>query len=267
MQRFSGKVALVTGAASGIGAAAARRLAREGALVVVTDLDGEGAAEVAREVDADALAFRLDVRDEQDWEAAAERLRAAGRPLDVLVNNAGITGFVEGLGPQDPELCTLETWRAVHATNLEGVFLGCRMAIRFMGRRGGSIVNVSSRSGVVGVPLACAYASSKAAVRNHTRSVALYCAARRYPIRCNAVHPGPVLTAMWEQMLGKDSGRTERLREFSADVPLGRFGQPEEIAAAIAYAASDDASYMTGSELHLDGGLLAGSAVAPQPQS
>ena len=134
-----------------------------------------------------------------------------------------------------------------------------------MKTRGGSIVNVSSRSGLVGIPFACAYASSKAAVRNHTKSVALYCAAMRYPIRCNSVHPAAILTPMWDEILGKGPEREARMAALTADTPLRRFGTPEEVAAAITYLASDESGYMTGAELTLDGGLLAGSAAAPKP--
>jgi NAD(P)-dependent dehydrogenase (short-subunit alcohol dehydrogenase family) len=192
-------------------------------------------------------------------------VQALGGRLDVLVNNAGITGFAEGVVPQDPENCSLEGWRRVHEVNLDGVFLGCQHAIRSMKMRGGSIVNVSSRSGLVGIPFAAAYASSKAAVRNHTKSVALYCAAMGYAIRCNSVHPAAILTPLWDDMLGQGQDREARMAAMVADTPLRRFGTPEEVAAAIAYLASDESAYMTGAELSLDGGLLAGSAAAPKP--
>ncbi|HET7131162.1 MAG TPA: SDR family NAD(P)-dependent oxidoreductase, partial [Gammaproteobacteria bacterium] len=169
MKRLEQKVALVTGAARGIGAAIARSFAVEGAFVYVTDVDDVLGADVARAL-GDAAAYRrLDVREEADWQRVVDDvLRERGR-LDVVVNNAGITGFELGAAPHDPEHATLESWRAVHRTNLDGVFLGCKHAIRAMRPRGrGSIVNVSSRSGLVGIPGAAAYASSKAAVRNHT---------------------------------------------------------------------------------------------------
>ncbi|HEX8453453.1 MAG TPA: glucose 1-dehydrogenase [Longimicrobium sp.] len=262
MHRLQDKVALVTGAARGIGAAVAERFAAEGARVVLTDIrDEEGAATAAR-IGGEYL--RLDVRREEDWDAAmawtAERF---GR-LDVLVNNAGITGFEEGFVPHDPENATLEAWRAVHATNLDGVFLGCRAAIRLMRNGGGSIVNVASRSGLVGIPAAAAYASSKAAVRNHTRTVALYCAEQGLGIRCNAIFPAAILTAMWEPMLGDGPDRADRMAALVRDTPLRRFGTPEEVAHAAVYLASDESAYTTGAELVLDGGLLAGSAARPE---
>ena len=127
----------------------------------------------------------------------------------------------------------------------------------------GSIINISSRSGVVGVPMAAAYASSKAAVRNHTKSVALYCAGRGWRIRCNSIHPGAILTPMWDAVLGHDPGRPDRMAALVADTPLRRFGRPEEVAALAVMLASDEATYITGAELPIDGGLLAGSAASP----
>lgn len=264
MQRLQDKVALVTGAARGIGAAVAERFAAEGARVVLTDVrDDEGAATAAR-IGGEAAYLRLDVRREEDWDAAMAWVAERFGRLDVLVNNAGITGFEEGFVAHDPENATLEAWRAVHATNLDGVFLGCRAAIRAMRSGGGSIVNVASRSGLVGIPAAAAYASSKAAVRNHTRTVALYCAEQGLGIRCNAIFPAAILTAMWEPMLGTGPDRAERMAALVRDTPLRRFGTPEEVAHAAVYLASDESAYTTGAELVLDGGLLAGSAARPE---
>ena len=181
-----------------------------------------------------------------------------------MVNNAGITGFEHGPAAHDPEHATLESWRRVHAVNSDGTFLGCRYAIRAMRARGaGSIINISSRSGMVGIPGAAAYAASKAAVRNHSKTVALYCAQQGLAIRCNSIHPAAILTAMWEPMLGDEPGRQARMDALVADTPLRRFGTPQEVAALAVLLASDEASYMTGAELTLDGGILAGSAVAP----
>jgi NAD(P)-dependent dehydrogenase (short-subunit alcohol dehydrogenase family) len=207
-----------------------------------------------------AVFERLDVRVESDWERVIGGL---GR-LDVLVNNAGITGFESGVVQHDPENATLEGWHAVHRTNLDGVFLGCKHAIRSMRSAGsGSIVNISSRSGLVGIPAACAYASSKAAVRNHTKSVALYCAGQGLNIRCNSIHPAAILTPMWEPVLGCDPGREERIAQFVRETPMKRFGTPEEVAAIAVLLASDEAAYMTGAELVVDGGILAGSVGSP----
>lgn len=154
--------------------------------------------------------------------------------------------------------------QAVHRINLDGVFLGCKHGIRAMRPAGaGSIINISSRSGLVGIPGAAAYASSKAAVRNHSKTVALYCAEQGLAIRCNSIHPAAILTPMWEPMLGDGPDRAARMAALVQDTPLRRFGRPEEVAAVALLLASDEAAYMTGSELNLDGGLLAGSAVTP----
>ncbi|HEX2080496.1 MAG TPA: glucose 1-dehydrogenase [Longimicrobium sp.] len=263
--RLSGKTALVTGAARGIGAAAARAMAAEGARVLLTDIRDDEGGETARQIGRAAEYRRLDVRDEADWAAAVDDVLARWGGLDVLVNNAGVTGFEEAFAPHDPEHASLQDWRAVHRTNLDGVFLGCKHGIRAMRPRGaGSIVNVSSRSGVVGVPAAAAYASSKAAVRNHTKSVALYCAQQGLRIRCNSIHPAAILTPMWEPMLGDGPDREARMAELTRDTPLRRFGTADEVAAAIVFLASDESAYMTGTELHLDGGILAGSAASPE---
>lgn len=265
MGRMQGKVALVTGAARGIGRGIAERFAAEGARVIVTDIrESEGAA-VAAGLGDQARWRRLDVRDEAEWQAtAAWVLETFGR-LDILVNNAGITGFEDGFAPHDPEHASLAAWHAVLATNLDGVFLGCKHAIPLMRTHGGSIVNISSRSGLVGIPGAAAYAASKAAVRNHTKTVALYCAQQGLRIRCNSVHPAAILTPMWEPVLGSGPERALRETEYTKDTPLRRFGTIEEVAALVVYLASDESGYATGAEFVLDGGMLAGTAVPPRP--
>lgn len=149
----------------------------------------------------------------------------------------------------------------------EGVALGCKYAMPLMKARGsGSIVNISSRSGVVGIPSAAAYASSKAAVRNHTKSVALYCAERGYGIRCNSIHPGAILTPMWDPIVGTDREREDRIRAIADQIPLRRMGAPRDVAYAALYLACDESAYVTGTELHIDGGILAGSAAQPRAQ-
>jgi NAD(P)-dependent dehydrogenase (short-subunit alcohol dehydrogenase family) len=264
MARLCGKIALVTGAARGIGAAIAQSFAAEGAHVLVTDIDAARAAGVAARLGEHASAARLDVREEAEWESVLRSLMAAHGRLDVAVNNAGITGFENGAAVHDPEHAALEDWRAVHRTNLDGVFLGCKHAIRAMRPAGcGSIINISSRSGLVGIPAAAAYASSKAAVRNHSKTVALWCAQQGLRIRCNSIHPAAVLTPMWEAMLGSGPDRQARMAALVADTPLRRFGLPEEVAAVAVMLASDEAAYMTGAEINIDGGLLAGSAALP----
>jgi len=258
MPRMTGKLCVVTGAARGIGRAISQAFHVEGADVIVTDKYEAGAKEAAAAIGC--RFFRLDVREEGDW----ARLAEIAPEIDVLVNNAGVTGFEDGFAPHDPEHASLADWRAVHAVNLDGTFLGCRYAIGAMKAKGaGSIVNISSRSGLVGIPGAAAYASSKAAIRNHTKSVALYCAQQGWKIRCNSIHPAAVLTPMWEPMLGTGPEREQRMAALVADTPLKRFGEPEEVAAIALLLASDEASYITGSEFNMDGGLLAGAAASP----
>lgn len=261
--RLQDKVALVTGAAQGIGAAIARAFVDEGAFVWVTDIRHERGAALAAALGRARYA-PLDVREEAQWEAAMAAVLAAHGRLDILVNNAGVTGFDDGPVPHDPEHASLADWRAVHAVNLDGTFLGCKHGIRAMRATGkGAIVNISSRSGLVGIPAAAAYASSKAAVRNHSKSVALWCAEQGLQIRCNSVHPAAILTPMWEPMLGDGPEREAAMAAFVADTPMRRFGTPEEVAMLVVFLASDEASYMTGEEVNIDGGILAGSAAAP----
>ena len=261
MRRLEDKVTLVTGAARGIGEAIARAFATEGAHVVLSDIrDKEGRA-AAQSMGPNASYSHLDVRVELDWKRVMVQILLDHGRLDVLVNNAGVTGFEDGMRLHDPEHVSLEDWHAVHRTNLDGVFLGCRQAIRAMRDQGtGSIINISSRSGLVGIPAAAAYASSKAAVRNHSKTVALYCAEQGLAIRCNSIHPAAILTPMWEPMLGRGPEREANMRACVRDTPMQRFGTPEEVAALAVMLASDEAAYMTGTELNIDGGILAGSA-------
>jgi NAD(P)-dependent dehydrogenase (short-subunit alcohol dehydrogenase family) len=138
--------------------------------------------------------------------------------------------------------------------------------VNMLKHRVGAIINISSRSGLVGIPGAAAYASSKAAVRNHTKTVALYCAEEKLNIRCNSIHPAAILTPMWEPLLGRGEDREKRMEEFVKDTPLRRFGTPEEVAAVAVLLASDEAAYMTGAELNIDGGILAGSIAIPKAE-
>lgn len=254
--RLAGKLALVTGAARGIGLAIAQAFVREGAETVLTDIDEGGAREAGR---LGQRFERLDVAEEADW----ARIEAAIPALDILVNNAGITGFEDGAGPFDPEHAALADWRRVHGVNLDGTFMGCRYALRAMRANGaGSIINIGSRSGVVGIPGAAAYASSKGAIRNHTKSVALWAAEQGLDIRCNVIQPAAILTPMWDGMLGEGPEREANMAAMVADTPMRRFGEPEEVAALAVMLASDECRYMTGAELTMDGGLLAGNVAS-----
>jgi len=258
MPRLLNKTCLVTGAARGIGAAIAKAFVKEGANVILTDITYKTVKAEADRLGAHAL--KLDVSLEEDWLNAETK----HPEIDVLVNNAGITGFEDSQASQDPEHATLEDWRQVHRVNLDGTFLGCRYAIKAMRVKGeGSIINISSRSGMVGIAGAAAYASSKAAIRNHTKTVALYCAQNGLDIRCNSIHPAAILTPMWEPMLGDGPEREARKAAFVADTPAGRFGTPQEVANLAVMLASDEVRYITGTEVTIDGGLLAGSAANP----
>jgi NAD(P)-dependent dehydrogenase (short-subunit alcohol dehydrogenase family) len=251
--RLQDKVALVTGAGSGIGAATARRFAEEGALVVLTDIDAAAAANVAAGITAAggrAEAHHQDVTDESAWAATvADIVQRHGR-LDVLVNNAGIV--ITG----NAESSTLEDWRRTQAVNGESVFLGTRAAIAVMKQHGGSIINISSIEGIVGEQNATAYNYSKGGVRIFTKSAALHCAAQGYGIRVNSVHPGYILTQMVEK--GIASMPAEQIEAIYArllgEIPLGAMGEPVDIANGCLFLASDESKYMTGSELVIDGG-------------
>ncbi|MBX9720810.1 MAG: glucose 1-dehydrogenase [Candidatus Obscuribacterales bacterium] len=262
--KLEGKVALITGSAQGIGEEAGIVLARAGAIVVVSDIQDEKGKKVVGKIGPSALYLHLDVRSEENWKQVMKTILQKFSKLDILVNNAGITGFQEGFGPQDPENATLESWRAVHEVNSDGVFLGCKYAIQAMKTNpGSSIINISSRSGLVGIPGAAAYASSKAAVRNHTKSVALYCASQGYPIRCNSIHPAAILTPMWEPMLGNGPERKDRMTQIAKDIPMQKMGMPDDVANAVLFLASDESKYITGIELTIDGGILAGAGAPP----
>ena len=265
MRRLDGKIALVTGAASGIGEAIAQAFVAQGAVVILSDIADDAGSKKTASLGSTASYMHLDVREEEDWESCINGILRQHGKFDVLVNNAGITGFEQSSALHDPEHVSLEDWHAVLATNLDGVFLGCKHAIRAMRTQGtGSIINISSRSGLVGIPGAAAYAASKAAVRNHTKTVALYCAEQGWKIRCNSIHPGAILTPMWEPMLGTGREREERIAALVKDTPLRRFGTSEEVAALAVVLASDEVTFMTGTEITLDGGLLAGSAATPK---
>jgi 3(or 17)beta-hydroxysteroid dehydrogenase len=251
MNRLEGRVVLITGGASGIGAATAQLMAGEGARVVVADRNAEGARAVARSL-AGALATMLDVTDETSWEAACAEVLERFGALHVLVNSAGISV------PATVEEATLEHWRETMAINADGVFLGCKHGVRAIARSGGgSIVNVASTLGARPGAAYVAYSASKAAVLAVTRSTALHCAAQKYGIRCNAVLPGATHTPMVDTYLNNAPDPAALMAQFEAVHPLGRIGRPEDIARAILYLASDEADWVTGVALPVDGGYLA----------
>jgi cyclopentanol dehydrogenase len=250
MGRLDGRVALISGGARGQGAAEARLFAREGASVALGDiLDNEGMkveAEI-RELGGEATYVHLDVTTEKDWRMAVDLIESKYGKLNILVNNAGIS-----LGTLPIEEITVEDWEHLMTVNVTGVFLGTKLAIPAMRRAGGgSIVNISSTAGIVGIGRSAAYTASKGAVRLFTKATAIQHAKDK--IRCNSVHPGPVNTPFLQELLDNPV----RLQERLSRVPLGRLATPEDIAYGVLYLASDEASYVTGSELVIDGGTTA----------
>lgn len=248
--RLEGKVALITGGAHGMGEVEAKLFAREGAKVAIGDVLEEEASRVKTEIESaggTAMAVKLDVTSEADWDAAVTSVRDSFGRLDILVNNAGING------PRDVDLLSTEHWDRLMDVNARGVFLGVKFAIpEMLEGGGGSIVNISSISGFIGQEfLHPGYNASKGAVRILTKSVAVQYARRG--IRVNSVHPG-----VMPPMMGPASADLEeRKRMIEAHVPMGREGLREEVANGVLFLASDDASYITGTELVIDGGYLA----------
>lgn len=249
--RVAGKVALVTGGASGLGRESALLFAREGAKVVVTDINEEGGRAVAAEIGEAAIFLPHDVTREDQWIDVIQKTVAAFGGINILLNSAGIglTKTVEDI--------ELEEWHRVHAVDLDSVFLGCKHAIPEMAKSGGgSIVNISSIAGIVAGANMAAYNSAKAAVRHLSKSVALHCARKGYNIRSNSVHPAFIDTPILDRHKEK-FGEEVALGKFARQIPLGRVGQPMEVAYAILYLASDESSFTTGAELVIDGGISA----------
>lgn len=254
--RVAGKVALVTGAASGLGKATAERLAEEGAAVVIGDIRVEAAQEAAAAIAAQgqrAQALKLDVTSEADWIAAVAAAEQAFGKLDVLVNNAGTADgtWVHKL--------TLERWRQIHAINLDGVFLGIKHGAEAMKRAGGgSIVNISSVAGIVGIAeAASAYCSSKGGVTLLTKATALEFALLKTNIRVNSVHPGYMDTPMLQGVIAAYREPEEARARLTASEPLGHLGEPRDIANAVLYLASDESKFVTGAQMVVDGGFAA----------
>jgi len=251
MGRLQDKIALITGGASGIGHAAARLFAEEGATVVIADRDEAAARAAVAAIGGRASFQRLDVTAEDRWIAVTDALvRDRGR-LDILINSAGVSLL------KDIETTTLDEWRVLMAVNLDGTFLGCKHAVRVMKERGGSIVNMSSVAGLIGSGFLAAYCASKGGVRLLTKAVALHCARKGYNIRCNSVHPSFADTPMLEGMVAAARNPDKLAASFTAAAPLGRLAQPIEVARTILFLASDESVFTTGAELVVDGGLTA----------
>ena len=264
--RLCGKVALVSGAASGIGRGCALAMAREGAHVVCTDIQDDLGAETVSLIKAEgceATYVRHDVTSEEAWIAAVESTRKAYGRLDILVNNAGI-----GMGGPVTEF-SLADWRKQQAINVEGVFLGVKHSLPLIrdSGGGGSIINISSIAGLTGAANMSAYCATKGAVRLFTKAVALECAAAKDGVRCNSVHPGIIETAIWDSIsasvpaqagaTGAIPNRIDLDAMTAIGTPLGVKGFPEDIAAGVVFLASDESRYVTGSELVIDGGMTA----------
>ena len=247
MGRVEGKVALVTGGGSGLGAADCEALAREGAVVIVTDVKLEPALAVADRIGNGAVAMALDVADEAQWIAVMQEIEARFGRLDVLVNNAGVVLNA------DVEETSLEQFRWVSAIMTDGVFLGCKHAIPLMNKgSGGSIVNMSSTGALLGYPIFFAYSAAKGAVRAMTKSVAVMCQEKGYKIRCNSVHPGSIETPMVQTAEGRP-GQTREIPE--GVLPPGTAGHPKDVAALVLYLASDESRFVTGAEMVIDNGV------------
>jgi 3(or 17)beta-hydroxysteroid dehydrogenase len=255
MNRLAGKVALITGGAGGIGEATARLFTDEGAKVVVADVAAEQGGKLARELGAEFV--RLDVTDEQQWSEVVRGIEARHAGLNVLVNAAGIEGNLEA---GSPESTSYADWRRVHSINLDGTFLGCRAVLPVMRRLGaGSIINISSIVSYFGSPLSVAYGSSKAAVQQLTKSVALHGSREGKRVRCNSVHPGVIRTRMLRDIyaaIARKAGITpqEAERANLRAVPFAAVGEPSDVAYLNLYLASDESRYVTGSEFQVDGG-------------
>jgi NAD(P)-dependent dehydrogenase (short-subunit alcohol dehydrogenase family) len=247
IMRLSGKVAVISGAASGMGAATARMFAREGAKVVIADVLAHEGRQVADAIGADARFEKLDVTDEDNWAAiVAATTRQFGK-LDVLVNNAGVSGSAE------QDFYSTDAWHRIMAINATGVFFGIKHAVPAMkANGGGSIVNLSSIAGIIGSEhVHMAYNASKAAVRLMTKSVAVQHA--KDGIRANSVHPGVMPPMRTSGRTADPAVRAERMRV----IPMRRPGRVDEVAHAVLFLASDESSYITGSEIHVDGGAIA----------
>ncbi len=254
--RVAGKKAFITGAAQGLGAAAARRLAQEGATVALADINIDGARRVAAEIDAawgegTAFAFPLDVTKEAEWTYALEEADAAMGGISVLVNNAGISrgGNIEQL--------SLDDWKLVMSVNVDSVFLGTKHALKYLrANEPGSIINLSSIAGLIAAHNSPAYNASKAAVWLLSKGIALHCAKQGLDVRSNSIHPTfidtPILDPL-RQMFGKQEADAKLARQ----IPLGHIGEPADIANAVLYLASDESKFMTGAEMKLDGGISA----------
>ncbi len=257
--RVAGKVAIVTGAASGLGRASAELLAREGATVIVADINAEQAQRVADSIGQSASFYPLDVADEDAWIKLIQDVEARYGKLNILVNNAGV------VTPGDAESTTVAEYRRIMAVSMDGVFFGCKYAIPLMKKSGlSSIVNMSSIAALVGESVVAAYCAAKGAVRSYTKAVAVHCTRSGYQIRCNSVHPSGIDTPMVQ-------GFSATMSEMNAasgaaqetEVVGSRLGEPEDVAYAVLYLASDESKFTNGAELVIDNTVTVTAGVVP----
>ncbi|MFP6809109.1 MAG: glucose 1-dehydrogenase [Pseudomonadales bacterium] len=258
MNRVDGKVAIVTGGGSGLGEASSELLAEGGANIVVTDINEEAAqhtADIIKQRGGKAISLHQDVTNEGRWQEVVQAAESEFGKLSVLVNNAGVSGA----GHDNLEESTFESWRNIMSINLDAVYLGCKRAVEAMKEEGGSIINISSVMGLVG-GAGPAYNASKGGVRLLTKSVAVYCGNNGYKIRVNSVHPGYIWTPMVRQIqefMDEVSSEEELQQMLIMKHPIGRLGVAEDIGKGVRFLASEDSSFMTGSELVIDGGYTA----------
>jgi 3(or 17)beta-hydroxysteroid dehydrogenase len=253
MNRVQGLVAIVTGAASGLGLATAEMLAAEGATVVLTDINEQAGRDAAARIGSKAIFMKHDVTSEADWGRVTQDTAERFGRLDILVNNAGIPLDA------DPEQTTLEQFRYVNRVMSEGVFLGCKHAIPVMASgAGGSIINMSSVAALQGYGIYFAYSAAKGAVRSMTKSVAIHCQDKGYKIRCNSVHPAAIDTPMVQRLAGRPG---QPLTTPTGVLPANTPGAPSDVAALVLYLASPESRYVTGAELVIDNGLTIRSAL------
>ena len=255
MERVKNKVALITGAASGLGLASAKKLLDHGAKVFLSDINQDGLDRLNEHLkDYSENQYSVgyhDVTSEESWQNTLDQVEKKFQKLNILLNSAGIS-----LGA-DVVSTGFDTWKKVHEVNLDSVFLGCKHAIPIMSEHGaGSIINISSISGIIAGWNTAAYNSSKSAVRLLSKSTALYCAKKGYNIRCNSIHPAFIDTPILDP-IKQAFGQKEAIQKLARQIPMNKIGDTDDVAYAVVYLASDEAKFITGSEIVLDGGLSA----------
>ena len=251
MSRFEGKFAVISGGASGMGAATAKRFVEEGGSVITLDINKELGNKISEEIGESCEFFQADVSKAEDWKRLEEYLGNRFNEITSVINAAGISE------PGTIEDETIEHWERVHAINGTSVFLGCQFAVKAMKERKGSIVNFASSLATRPKPFVISYNYSKAGVLVLTRTVALHCAEMGYDIRCNAVQPGAINTPMMQRYVEAAEDPGQQLSEFAASHPMNRVGEPDEVVSAVLFLASDDSSFTTGDSISVDGGVIA----------